>query len=102
MFYFLNIRNKKCFSCLHSPKKISSKFLGILEQVKSSGTASRRVFTDLLSNYLKLSPWFSPGYEGTEKMFYFLIELETSVITMQRSYQLSYEATAGRAMQSRL
>ena len=29
------------------------------------------VFTDLLSNSPKRSPWFSPGYEGTENMFYF-------------------------------
>ena len=34
-------------------------------------TASR-VFTDLLSNSPKRSPRFSPGYEGTENMFYFL------------------------------
>ena len=31
-----------------------------------------RAFTDLLSNSPKRSPWFSPGYEGTENMFYFL------------------------------
>ena len=31
-----------------------------------------RVFTDLLSNSPKHSPWFSPGYECTENMFYFL------------------------------
>ena len=31
-----------------------------------------RVFTDLLSNSPKRSPPFSPGYEGTENMFYFL------------------------------
>ena len=34
-------------------------------------TASR-VFTDLLSNSPKCWPRFSPGYEGTENMFYFL------------------------------
>ena len=34
---------------------------------------SSRVFTDLLSNSPKRSPRFSPGYEGTENMFYFLI-----------------------------
>ena len=28
--------------------------------------------TDLLSNSPKRSPQFSPGYEGTENMFYFL------------------------------
>ena len=33
-------------------------------------TASR-VFTDLLLNSPKNSPQFSPGYEGTENMFYF-------------------------------
>ena len=37
-------------------------------------TASQ-VFTDLLSNSPKHSPRFSPGYEGTENMFYFLIGL---------------------------
>ena len=31
------------------------------------------VFTNLLLNSPKCSPWFSPGYEGTENMFYFLI-----------------------------
>ena len=31
-----------------------------------------RVFTDLLSNSPKRSPWFSTGYEGTENLFYFL------------------------------
>ena len=31
-----------------------------------------RIFTDLLSNSPKRSPRFSSGYEGTEKMFYFL------------------------------
>ena len=34
-------------------------------------TASR-IFTDLLSNSPKCSPRFSPGYESTENMFYFL------------------------------
>ena len=34
-------------------------------------TASR-VFTDLLPNSPKRSPRFSPGYESTENMFYFL------------------------------
>ena len=37
-------------------------------------TASR-VITDLLSNSPKRTPWFSAGYEGTKKMFYFLINL---------------------------
>ena len=36
-------------------------------------TASQ-IFTDLLSNSPKRSPRFSPGYEGTENMFYFLNE----------------------------
>ena len=31
-----------------------------------------RVFTDLLSNSPKRSPWCLPGYEGREKMLYFL------------------------------
>ena len=35
-----------------------------------------RVFTDLLSNSPKRSPLFSPGYEGTENMFYFLNEAD--------------------------
>ena len=35
-------------------------------------TASQ-VFTDPLLNSPKYSPWFSPGYEGMENMFYFLI-----------------------------
>ena len=29
-----------------------------------------RVFTDLLSNIPKRSPWFSPRFEGTKNMFY--------------------------------
>ena len=33
---------------------------------------SSRWKTDLLSNSSKFSPWFSPGYEGTETMFYLL------------------------------
>ena len=41
---------------------VSAKFARILDQV----------FTDVLSNSPKCSPRFSPGYEGTEKMFYFL------------------------------
>ena len=32
-----------------------------------------RVFTNLLSNSPKHLPWFSPGYEGMENMFCFLI-----------------------------
>ena len=36
-------------------------------------TASQ-VFTDLLLNSPKRLPWFSPGYEGTENIFYFLID----------------------------
>ena len=35
--------------------------------------SASRVFTDLLLNSLKRLPRFSPGYEGTEIMFYFLI-----------------------------
>ena len=31
-----------------------------------------RVFTDQLSNSPKRLPWFLPGYEGMENMFYFL------------------------------
>ena len=48
-----------------SDKKTSAMFVRILEQVKS------RVFTDLLLNSLKRTPRFSPGYDGTEKIFYF-------------------------------
>ena len=33
-----------------------------------------RVFTDQLSNSPKHLPWFSPGYEGMENIFYFLNE----------------------------
>ena len=32
-------------------------------------------FNYLLSNSPKRSPWFLPGYEGKENMFYFLIQL---------------------------
>ena len=35
---------------------------------------SFQVFPDLLANSPKCSPRFSPGYEGTENMFYFLNE----------------------------
>ena len=35
------------------------------------------IFTDLLLISLEHLPWFSPGYEGTESMSYFL----TSAIT---------------------
>ena len=44
--------------------------LWVFEQVKPSTVS--RVFTDLLSNSHKRLSWFSPGYEGTENMFYFL------------------------------
>ena len=50
--------------------KTSAKFVRIIEELKHS-TASR-VFTDLLLNSPKRSHRFSPGYEGTENMFYFL------------------------------
>ena len=36
-------------------------------------STATRVFTDLLLNSSKHSPQFSPGHEGTENMFYFLI-----------------------------
>ena len=49
---------------------VSAMFGRILEQMKTS-TASW-LFTDLLSNSPKRSPQFSPGYESTENMFYFL------------------------------
>ena len=48
----------------------SAKFVRILEYMKPE--TKSRVFTDLLSNSPKRSPRFSPGYEGTENMFYFL------------------------------
>ena len=38
------------------------------------------VFTDLLLNSPKCSPRFSPGYEGTENMFYFLKNLWSTQI----------------------
>ena len=38
-----------------------------------------RVFTDLLLNSPKHLPRFSPGYEGTENMFYFLNEIRIDV-----------------------
>ena len=41
-------------------------------KLKLRVTTASRVFTDLLSNSPKCSPRFSPGYEGTENMFYFL------------------------------
>ena len=49
--------------------KTSVKFVKILEQVKT--LACSRVFTDLLSKSHRHSPRFSPGYEGTENMFFF-------------------------------
>ena len=47
-----------------------AKVLRILEQVKLSTVS--QVFTDLFSNSPKRSLWFSPGYKGRGKMFYFL------------------------------
>ena len=41
-------------------------------QILLEFSTSSQVFTDLLSNSPKLSPRFSPGYERTDKMFYFL------------------------------
>ena len=46
-------------------------------------TASR-AFTDLLSNSPKRSPRFSPGYEGTENMFYFLSEKAYTLLHLLR------------------
>ena len=43
----------------------------VCEDSRASETASR-VFTDQLLNSPKRLPRFSPGYEGTENMFYFL------------------------------
>ena len=51
--------------------KTSVKLVRILEQVKTSTVSG--IFTDLLSNCHKRSPRFSPGFEDTEKKFYFLI-----------------------------
>ena len=59
-------------SSLHSLLKTSAMFVRILEQVK----------TDLLSNSPKRSPRFSPGYEGTENMFYFLNITELNDINL--------------------
>ena len=49
---------------------VSAKFVRSLEQVKTFDCSC--VFTELLSISPKRSPRFSPGYEGTENMFYFL------------------------------
>ena len=49
---------------------ISPKFVRIFEQMKTLTVF--RVFTDMLSNSPKRSPRCSPGFEGTENMFYFL------------------------------
>ena len=62
---------KTCSPCLHSLVKTSAKFVRIFEQVKPS--TAFRGFTELLrSNSPKRSPRFSPGFEDTESMFYFL------------------------------
>ena len=46
-----------------------------------------RVFTDLLSNSPKCLPRFSPGYEGTDNMFYFLnIEVSTWKVLSEDVY----------------
>ena len=48
---------------------------------------SQKHATDLLSSSSKHLPWFLPGYEGTEKMFYFLNErnYRTAAIHQQHS-----------------
>ena len=51
-----------------------SKFVRILKQVKPSTVS--RVFTDLLSNSPKHLSRFSPGYESTENMFYFINKIQ--------------------------
>ena len=64
------------------------------EQVKTL-TASR-VFINVLSSSHKRSPWFSPGYEGTENMFSFLIYIISRYLDCienaenQEQYNLSY------------
>ena len=44
-----------------------------------------RVFTDLLSNSPKSSARFSPGYEGTENMFYFLNKTQVNAFIFVNS-----------------
>ena len=63
-------RNKRCSLCIHSQVKTLAKFVRIREQVNTLDCVLG--FTDLLSNSPKRSPRFSPGYECTENMFYFL------------------------------
>ena len=53
-------------------------------------TTASRVFTNLLSNSPKRSPWFSPGYESTENMFYFLINVLV-IVFWQRHRQFSLQ-----------
>ena len=65
-------RKRTCYLCLHSLVKNLAKFMRILEQVKTSNCVS-----DLLLNSPKSSPRFSPGCEGTEKIFYFVTEQQT-------------------------
>ena len=48
-------------------------------RVRENSRAASRVFTDLQSNSPKRSTRFLPGYEGKEKMFYFLNEIHLSL-----------------------
>ena len=60
---------------------------------ENSQQSASWVFTDLLSNSLKRLPQFSPGYEGMENMFYFLIviyfdfEIEILIPNMTVSWE---------------
>ena len=60
-------RSKTCSPCLHSLLNTSTKFVRILELVKSLDCVS--VFTDVFSNSFKRSLWFSPDFKGTGNIF---------------------------------
>ena len=66
--------------CFHSLLKTSAKFVRIFKQVTS------QVFTDLLSNSPKHSLRFSPGYEGTENMFYYYYSCSISSQYILKKY----------------
>ena len=60
---YRQLRNKTC----------SPGFDSLVQTKANIWETATLIFTDLLSNSPKHSPRFSPGYEGTENMFYFLI-----------------------------
>ena len=53
-----------------------------LGNVCENSWAASWVVTDVLSNSHKHLPRFSPGYEGTENMFYFLIETRNLILLL--------------------